>query len=118
MSKRRSFIPNYYHNLVVAVAPPPLQHLVDLHFFQTLRINLRIFIMSSMNFSTSKQFVKPPQRGIFPLDHDSDCRIYMEVSVVPSYIFGFEGKVCLILWNHLLPSVYIFIAFYLFFRNI
>eukprot|EP00980_Cylindrotheca_fusiformis_P010128 scaffold2253_cov119-Cylindrotheca_fusiformis.AAC.3 len=34
--------------------------------------------MSSMNFSTSKQFVRPPQRGIFPLDHDADCRPYME----------------------------------------
>mmetsp|Transcript_21137 Transcript_21137/g.50236 ORF Transcript_21137/g.50236 Transcript_21137/m.50236 type:complete len:164 (+) Transcript_21137:2341-2832(+) len=34
--------------------------------------------MSSMNFSTSKQFVKPPQRGIFPLDHDAECKPYME----------------------------------------
>jgi hypothetical protein len=33
----------------------------------------------SMNFSTSKQFVKPPQRGIFPLDHDAECKPYMEV---------------------------------------
>jgi cytochrome c oxidase assembly protein subunit 19 len=33
-----------------------------------------------MNFSSSKQFVKPPQRGIFPLDHDSECRPQMEVS--------------------------------------
>ena len=31
-----------------------------------------------MNFSTKKQVVKPPQRGIFPLDHDSECKSYME----------------------------------------
>ena len=35
--------------------------------------------MSSMNFSTAKQVVKPPQRGIFPLDHDAECRSKMEV---------------------------------------
>mmetsp|Transcript_29107 Transcript_29107/g.81894 ORF Transcript_29107/g.81894 Transcript_29107/m.81894 type:complete len:138 (+) Transcript_29107:159-572(+) len=34
--------------------------------------------MSSMNFSTSKQFVRPPQRGIFPLDHDAECQIKMK----------------------------------------
>ena len=34
--------------------------------------------MASMNFSSSKQFVRPPQRGIFPLDHDSECKPYME----------------------------------------
>ena len=33
----------------------------------------------SMNFSSSKQFVKPPQRGIFPLDHDSECKPQMKV---------------------------------------
>ena len=38
--------------------------------------------MSSMSFSTGKQFVRPPQRGIFPLDHDSECRSGMEVRVV------------------------------------
>jgi hypothetical protein len=38
------------------------------------------FNMSSMSFSTSKQYVRPPQRGIFPLDHDSECRAKMEVS--------------------------------------
>mmetsp|Transcript_13149 Transcript_13149/g.16608 ORF Transcript_13149/g.16608 Transcript_13149/m.16608 type:complete len:112 (-) Transcript_13149:335-670(-) len=27
-----------------------------------------------MNFSAQKQVVKPPQRGIFPLDHDGECR--------------------------------------------
>mmetsp|Transcript_3555 Transcript_3555/g.5287 ORF Transcript_3555/g.5287 Transcript_3555/m.5287 type:complete len:113 (+) Transcript_3555:45-383(+) len=32
----------------------------------------------SNNFSSQKQFVKPPQRGIFPLDHDSECRSNME----------------------------------------
>lgn len=34
--------------------------------------------MASMNFSSSKQWVKPPQRGIFPLDHDRECKEYME----------------------------------------
>lgn len=34
--------------------------------------------MSSMNFSTAKQTIKPPQRGIFPLDHDSECKPYKE----------------------------------------
>ena len=34
--------------------------------------------MSSMNFSTSKQYVRPPQRGIFPLDHDSECKPFIE----------------------------------------
>jgi cytochrome c oxidase assembly protein subunit 19 len=31
-----------------------------------------------MNFSTAKQTIKPPQRGIFPLDHDSECKPYKE----------------------------------------
>jgi len=30
------------------------------------------------NFSAQKQVIKPPQRGIFPLDHDSECRPTME----------------------------------------
>ena len=34
--------------------------------------------MSSMNFSSSKQTIKPPQRGIFPLDHESECKDYMK----------------------------------------
>mmetsp|Transcript_24979 Transcript_24979/g.58618 ORF Transcript_24979/g.58618 Transcript_24979/m.58618 type:complete len:125 (-) Transcript_24979:1470-1844(-) len=34
--------------------------------------------MSSMNFSTSKQYVRPPQRGIFPLDHDAECKTFIE----------------------------------------
>lgn len=34
--------------------------------------------MSSMNFSSAKQTIKPPQRGIFPLDHDSECKSYKE----------------------------------------
>ena len=38
--------------------------------------------MSSMNFSSAKQTVKPPQRGIFPLDHESECKPYMEVRPV------------------------------------
>jgi hypothetical protein len=36
--------------------------------------------MASMNFSSGKQFVKPPQRGIFPLDHDAECKPKMQVS--------------------------------------
>mmetsp|Transcript_7249 Transcript_7249/g.14318 ORF Transcript_7249/g.14318 Transcript_7249/m.14318 type:complete len:116 (-) Transcript_7249:476-823(-) len=34
--------------------------------------------MASMNFSAGKQFVKPPQRGIFPLDHDAECKTKMK----------------------------------------
>mmetsp|Transcript_9567 Transcript_9567/g.14423 ORF Transcript_9567/g.14423 Transcript_9567/m.14423 type:complete len:120 (-) Transcript_9567:149-508(-) len=30
--------------------------------------------MASMNFSSGKQYVRPPQRGIFPLDHFSECK--------------------------------------------
>mmetsp|Transcript_19885 Transcript_19885/g.37076 ORF Transcript_19885/g.37076 Transcript_19885/m.37076 type:complete len:112 (-) Transcript_19885:175-510(-) len=26
-----------------------------------------------MNFSSQKQTIKPPLRGIFPLDHDAEC---------------------------------------------
>jgi len=37
--------------------------------------------MASMNFSGSKQFVRPPQRGIFPLDHDAECKQYMETYI-------------------------------------
>ena len=32
-----------------------------------------------MNFSTSKQYVRPPERGIFPLDHDRECKDKMQV---------------------------------------
>ena len=41
--------------------------------------------MSAMNFSTQKQYVRPPARGIFPLDHDSSCRVTMQVrtSTIP-----------------------------------
>lgn len=35
--------------------------------------------MSSRNFSSAKQTVKPPQRGIFPLDHESECKPHMQV---------------------------------------
>mmetsp|Transcript_32609 Transcript_32609/g.49141 ORF Transcript_32609/g.49141 Transcript_32609/m.49141 type:complete len:122 (-) Transcript_32609:1489-1854(-) len=35
--------------------------------------------MSSMNFSSSKQYVRPPQRGIFPLDHDAECKVFMKL---------------------------------------
>eukprot|EP00545_Synedropsis_sp_CCMP1620_P001851 CAMPEP_0119005584 /NCGR_PEP_ID=MMETSP1176-20130426/1811_1 /TAXON_ID=265551 /ORGANISM="Synedropsis recta cf, Strain CCMP1620" /LENGTH=119 /DNA_ID=CAMNT_0006957415 /DNA_START=76 /DNA_END=432 /DNA_ORIENTATION=- len=34
--------------------------------------------MSSMSFSSGKQYVKPPQRGIFPLDHESECKAAMQ----------------------------------------
>jgi len=34
--------------------------------------------MSGMSFSSGKQHVKPPQRGIFPLDHDAECKPAME----------------------------------------
>ena len=37
-----------------------------------------------MNFSSSKQNIKPPQRGIFPLDHESECKPYMTVSLCVS----------------------------------
>jgi len=30
------------------------------------------------NFSAGKQVVRPPQRGIFPLDHDAECRESMK----------------------------------------
>ena len=32
-----------------------------------------------MNFSSSKQFVRPPQRGIFPLDHFAECKSEKEI---------------------------------------
>jgi len=31
-----------------------------------------------MNFSASKQVVRPPQRGIFPLDHYAECKPVMK----------------------------------------
>lgn len=35
--------------------------------------------MSSISMgSNGKQVVRPPQRGIFPLDHEASCRSYME----------------------------------------
>lgn len=34
--------------------------------------------MSSSSMGASKQVVRPPQRGIFPLDHYSECRPKME----------------------------------------
>lgn len=42
--------------------------------------------MSSMNFSSAKQSVKPPQRGIFPLDHDAECKPFMKVRLVLFFI--------------------------------
>jgi cytochrome c oxidase assembly protein subunit 19 len=34
-----------------------------------------------MNFSAGKQFVRPPQRGVFPLDHDSECKENMKLYI-------------------------------------
>jgi cytochrome c oxidase assembly protein subunit 19 len=34
--------------------------------------------MSSMSMGAGKQVVRPPQRGIFPLDHGAECRQPME----------------------------------------
>jgi hypothetical protein len=52
--------------------------------------------MSSMNFSTSKQYVRPPARGIFPLDHESSCKVKMEVCIwpalhIPVVIYSYSG---------------------------
>jgi hypothetical protein len=43
-----------------------------------------------MNFSGSKQVIRPPQRGIFPLDHESECKSAMKVGFVfqSSYIYS------------------------------
>jgi len=35
--------------------------------------------MSSMSMGNTKQVVRPPQRGIFPLDHFRDCKEPMEL---------------------------------------
>jgi hypothetical protein len=35
-------------------------------------------IMSSRSMGAGKQVVRPPQRGIFPLDHGAECRSTME----------------------------------------
>lgn len=35
-----------------------------------------------MNFSASKQVIRPPQRGIFPLDHESECKSAMKVKLI------------------------------------
>lgn len=34
--------------------------------------------MSSISMGSGKQVVRPPQRGIFPLDHEASCRPRME----------------------------------------
>ena len=34
--------------------------------------------MSSRSMGAGKQVVRPPQRGIFPLDHGAECRTTME----------------------------------------
>jgi hypothetical protein len=40
----------------------------------------------AMNFTASKQYVNPPQRGIFPLDHDAECKKPMEVGHISTSI--------------------------------
>ena len=35
--------------------------------------------MASMSFSGGKQMVRPPQRGIFPLDHEAECKPMVQV---------------------------------------
>ena len=44
--------------------------------------------MASMSFSGGKQMVRPPQRGIFPLDHEAECKPMVQVS---HCIFGGES---------------------------
>lgn len=57
-------------------------------------------IMSSMNFSGGKQYVKPPQRGIFPLDHDAECKPAMDVS------FRVEHRIVCVSRSHVFePSI-------------
>ena len=34
-----------------------------------------------MSFSGGKQMVRPPQRGIFPLDHDAECKPMVQVGL-------------------------------------
>ncbi|GAX22872.1 hypothetical protein FisN_24Lh159 [Fistulifera solaris] len=34
--------------------------------------------MSSISMGSGKQVVRPPQRGIFPLDHEASCKSKME----------------------------------------
>ena len=36
------------------------------------------FAMSSRSMGAGQQVVKPPQRGIFPLDHFKECKVPME----------------------------------------
>ena len=45
-------------------------------FFVHVWESFLLGIMS--NFSAGKQVVRPPQRGIFPLDHDAECRESMK----------------------------------------
>lgn len=51
--------------------------------------------MSGMSFSSGKQHVKPPQRGIFPLDHDAECKPAMEASTGTSPRWWFVHKATL-----------------------
>jgi hypothetical protein len=49
------------------------QHLKNLFF-----LSVGILTMSSRSMGAGKQVVRPPQRGIFPLDHGAECRASME----------------------------------------
>ena len=55
------------------------QH-TSFHSFQAICIGRGSHISrNKMNFSSQqKQLVKPPQRGIFPLDHDAECKLKMQ----------------------------------------
>lgn len=40
------------------------------------------YTMASMSFSGGKQMVRPPQRGIFPLDHEAECKPMVQVCTI------------------------------------
>lgn len=69
------------HSLSLAGALPRMHLSFPLNPPPSVSIQptLKTINMSSMNFSSSKQNIKPPQRGIFPLDHDSECKPHMQV---------------------------------------
>lgn len=75
-------------------------------FIHSTEVYLYTLTMSSMSFSAGKQFVKPPQRGIFPLDHDAECKTAMQVSVMIKYcIVWFVPDRAFTLINILLNSI-------------
>jgi cytochrome c oxidase assembly protein subunit 19 len=78
-------------------APPPLYQIAVLlprpfrpqrlsfNYFPLLRLQkkkkknlFRFIIMGPPGMGASKQLVRPPQRGIFPLDHAAECREPMQ----------------------------------------